>query len=632
MKSRKMMKSSAREAVNKHYFLYMIICIVVAFLGVENGQTINITKWYIDDPVYLEEEVEYADDIAMRKVGLVDVVATALKGNLEEGKKMSNDITKSAIESSEKKENNALGRSEGVFAKIVNDVTSGSFFVTIISAINSIVGSANITLAICVVLCLIGFLAFWFFIVDILKVVARRIFLEGTIYEKVPIQRFLFLIKAKKWSKVALTMFLTALFEALWAFTIVGAVIKRYSYFMVPFIVAENPDIAPLEAIRLSKRMMIGHKWECFVFEMSFIGWNILGILTMGASSVFYSNMYKLASFTEYYIKMRKIAKKEHVVGSELLNDKYLFEKASTSILQKKYSDIVVLMEESVQKNEKYDVKGDGIRGFLSRNLGVSFYGRQKEEEIERKEVNAIRINAYKDVIDRKSYPLRLFTIPERMTRQKVGALHYMRHYSVWSLIMMFFIFAIFGWVWEVGLHLVTTGDFVKRGVMHGPWLPIYGAGAVVILLLLYRLRQKPVLEVISIIVLCGVIEYFTGYYLEIKYNGMKWWDYSGYFLNLDGRICAEGLMVFGIGGASVVYFVAPMLDNYLKKIKYRIAIPTCVTLMGVFVTDMIISNNTPNMGKGVSHYSKELEGTDDIVIPQGFKLDNFTEEGHENR
>ena len=613
-----MMKSSARYAVNRHYFLYMIICIVVAFFGVENAQSFNIVKLYTGDTVFLQNDINEkndvdmplkynlvsADDISMRNVGLVDVLRAALEGNLEEGKEMSRDIRQTAITASEMKENNALGRSEGVFARIVNDITSGSIFVTIISAINSTVGSANITLAICVVLSLAAFLAFWFFIVDILKVVARRIFLEGNVYEKVPIQRFLFLLKSKRWAKVALTMLLTALFEALWSLTLIGIVIKRYSYFMVPFIVAENPDIAPLEAIRLSKRMMSGYKWNCFVFELSFAGWDLLGIITMGASSMFYTNMYKLAAFTEYYTAIREIAKKNNIVGSEYLNDKYLFRKAPQQILDNAYADIIEMMKE---EKEEPGIK-DGFRGFLFRNLGVSFYNRHEEEEIERQEINAVKINIYKYAIDKKAYPTRLFTIPERMSRTKFDALHYMRHYSVSSLIMMFFIFAIGGWGWEVGLHLVTDGEFVKRGVMHGPWLPIYGVGAVVILLLLYRLRQRPVIEFISIIVLCGVIEYFTGYYLEMKYGGMKWWDYRGYFLNLHGRICAEGLLVFGIGGVSIVYFVAPMLDNYLKKIKYRYVVPICVSLVSIFIADLIISYNAPNVGKGVAHYADMID------------------------
>lgn len=70
--------------------------------------------------------------------------------------------------------------------------------------------------------------------------------------------------------------------------TVIGGVIKRYAYYLVPFIVAENPDISAREAVALSQKMMYGRKWECFLFELSFIGWDILSILTLRISGVFF--------------------------------------------------------------------------------------------------------------------------------------------------------------------------------------------------------------------------------------------------------------------------------------------------------------------------------------------------------
>ena len=62
------------------------------------------------------------------------------------------------------------------------------------------------------------------------------------------------------------------LFHVLWSLTIIGGFIKYYSYYLVPFIVAENPGIKGCEAITLSRKMMNGHKWEAFVFDLSYIG------------------------------------------------------------------------------------------------------------------------------------------------------------------------------------------------------------------------------------------------------------------------------------------------------------------------------------------------------------------------
>lgn len=120
-------------------------------------------------------------------------------------------------------------------------------------------------------------------------------------YEKVTPQRILFFIRAGAWANVSLTMFMTYLFHALWSLTIVGGLIKRCSYYLVPYIAAEDPEIGWRDCMALSKRMMKGHKWECFVFEISFIGWYLLGILTMGLTDYFYTNLYKTAAMAEYF-------------------------------------------------------------------------------------------------------------------------------------------------------------------------------------------------------------------------------------------------------------------------------------------------------------------------------------------
>ena len=138
---------------------------------------------------------------------------------------------------------------------------------------------------------------------------------------------------------------------------------------------------------------------------------------------------------------------------------------------------------------------------------------------------------------------------------------------------------------------------------MHGPWLPIYGTGGVLVLIILNKFRDKPLLEFISIIIVCGIVEYFTSYYLEIAHNGEKWWDYSGYFLNLNGRICAEGLLVFGLGGMAAVYAIAPALDNLIKKVNTKLVITISIILVTAFTIDNIYSSKHPNMGDGITHY-----------------------------
>lgn len=599
MLTRKEMKQKARQSLRKHYLMFVTVCVAAAILGTEFSGSL--------DGIKIESREERSPEttvtgIVGRQPNLSDVVLDALQGNEEESRELSEELKEQAVQNTkEGRGSAALGRSRGVLAGFVNSVTSGSILVTLIAAVNSMVGSAGITVFLFIVLSLLLALGAWVFLFNMYTVVSRRIFLEGRVYEKLTIQRFAFLLRVKRWTKVSLTMALASLYQMLWALTIVGGIIKRYSYFLVPYIAAENPDISPKKAVNLSRKMMHGHKWECFVFELTYWGWDMLGSLTFGLTAIFYSNPYKTAAFSEFYVQMRDLAKEKKIEGCELLNDRYLFEKADEDVIFEAYGDsLASVWEEEEQEPEKLR----GVAGFLANVLGITVINRQDERAYEEYRNGQSKYQMIKAAVEGVVYPERLFPIPEAGKRQKLETLRYMRRYSVWSVILLFFAFSLMGWVWEVSLHLITDGVFVNRGVLHGPWLPIYGTGGVMILAVLNKFREKPLVEFLLTIVLCGCVEYFTSWFLEITHNGEKWWDYSGYFLNLNGRICAEGLLVFGLGGMAIVYVAAPLLDDLIRKIPYKILIPVCITLLAVFGADEVYSNRHPNTGKGITDYT----------------------------
>lgn len=175
------------------------------------------------------------------------------------------------------------------------------------------------------------------------------------------------------------------------------------------------------------------------------------------------------------------------------------------------------------------------------------------------------------------------------------------KEYSLISYILFFFTFSFVGWIWEVGLHLINDGVFVNRGTMHGPWIPIYGIGGVLILLLLKKYYNNPFKLFVASFILCGIVEYFFGWVLE-TFIHMRYWNYSGYFINIKGRVCLEGLIVFGLGGVGFTYIFAPILDNFYKKINDKFKKVLCTILISVFLVDLFISNFVyPNTGKGIS-------------------------------
>jgi uncharacterized membrane protein len=603
MKSRKDLKKLGRKSLKKHYVIFVAACLIAAFLGSEFTTSLDFSSAQRREETVQEFEKNLQGDFSSAVKTEVnssttwdDVLRTIAENDTEAGREMSEQIEEDEIREAESG-SPIFGRTRGVLSGLVNQLSSGSIIVTMVAAFASITGSDNLGILILILLGALGTFAFWFLVINMFQVVVRRIFMEGMIYDQVTSQRFTFLLRIKKWLKASWIMFVKYVYYTLWCVTIVGIAVKRYSYYLVPYIAAENPSMKANEAITLSRKMMDGHKWECFVFELSFIGWQILGIFTMGLFNVFYTNPYMVSAFTRYYAQLRAEAIEKKIPGSELLHDTYLYEKADPSLIAAKYPDVIQVMNAPEQKREKLT----GWRGFLANNFGILILRRQQDRAWEKHQAEYVRIHSMIDDVQLEAYPVRLYPIAEEERRMLVQSLNYMRHYSVWSLITIFLSMSFFGWLWEVGMHLVSYGEFVNRGALHGPWLPIYGTGAVLILTFLYRFRRNPALLFGTTVVLCGFLEYMTSLVMEIATGGTKWWDYSGYFLNLNGRICAEGLLVFGIGGLAITYMLAPIIDSLLAKVNEKRVMAVCSVLMVLFAADAVYSQFHPNAGKGVT-------------------------------
>lgn len=165
--------------------------------------------------------------------------------------------------------------------------------------------------------------------------------------------------------------------------------------------------------------------------------------------------------------------------------------------------------------------------------------------------------------------------------------------------VLLFFALAIGGWLWEVALFLFTEHAFVNRGVYRGPYLPVYGVGGLLLCILLRPLRRKP-LRVFGIsLLLCSVLEYLTSFFLERRW-GIRWWDYSGHFLNINGRICLLGAVIFGLGGTALVCLFLPLYGRLYRKIpdKWRRAL--CLLLLLAFTADAAYCAMRPNVGEGI--------------------------------
>ena len=397
-----------------------------------------------------------------------------------------------------------------------------SFVFGVLNAVNELVFKNKVTSGIIIFIGVLVRFLYWLFGSNVIKVGKTRFFLENRKYKKTRMKRLLFAYQDKKYKNIAKVMFKKCLYEFLWSFTIIGGIIKHYSYYFVPYIISENPDMKSDDVIRLSKNMTKDYRWKMFLLDLSFVPYYIFGICTFNIFNLLVTNPYKECSYTELYMNIRKNYITSKMLGYECLKE-----------------DL-----DGPQLNEEYPY----------------------DTKREKKKIEKIK-------------------------------------YNIWELILLFFAFAFIGYLWEVILHLFSDGVFVNRGSLYGPWLPIYGCGGVLTLVLLNKYRDNPTLVFFASVILCGIVEYFSSLFMELAFN-TRWWDYTGYFFNINGRVCLEGLLFFGFGCTASIYIVTPLLLDLFHKLDKNYVKFLTIILSILFLTDFVFYLTIgPNKGNGITSY-----------------------------
>ena len=602
------LKKGSRATLKKHYILILFAVLISTFIGSEFSSFTSGLSF--ENPYKIKQSIQYT--IFEDPVKLYDLINYMVDEKQHGYSVDMNAIIQQRLE--EERKNPALGRTEGFLSTLVNAVEGGQIWSDLVEAVFQTTGSKNVTIILLIIAASIIAFIYWFFVRNIFTVVLSRILLEARIYDEVPLRKLLFPLQAHRWLEISKIMFLTSFYQMLWTLTIIGGVIKYFSYAMVPYITAENPDLTPREAITLSRRMMDGNKLSLMKMWLSYAGWYIFGAIFLYLPCIFILAPYYMGAEAEFYVKVREQAIKNKIEGYEKLNDRYLYEKASPELLTDTYHDIAEDLRSQLVVNDLPELTG--IRAWLSRNLGVIIWNSPEEQAYENYQQHMQNLGFMDDMMEGKMYPTRLFPLYQAMIKEnsklaedspvnklrlKRIPVRYMRHYSLRNLFLIFIFLSIVGWFWEVIHHLMIAGTFSNRGSLNGPWIPIYGFGILMILTFLNRLRKNPLWLFLASIVLCGVLEYFSSYVMEITHNGTRWWDYSGYFLNLHGRICAEGLLVFGIGGVVFTYLVAPVFDEWLQRFPNSLLRIITVILLILFNFDLIYSSAHPNTGEGIT-------------------------------
>ena len=156
---------------------------------------------------------------------------------------------------------------------------------------------------------------------------------------------------------------------------------------------------------------------------------------------------------------------------------------------------------------------------------------------------------------------------------------------------LLFISYAFLGWCMEVTCKFIQYKKFINRGFLIGPYCPIYGWGALAITILLKRYMEDPLVLFVMSTIICSIIEYLTSYFMEKKYHA-RWWDYSNKKFNINGRICLETLIPFGILGVAIMYGTNPILFKLYNQIPQLVINILTVILFIGFIVDNIISSN----------------------------------------
>ena len=156
-------------------------------------------------------------------------------------------------------------------------------------------------------------------------------------------------------------------------------------------------------------------------------------------------------------------------------------------------------------------------------------------------------------------------------------------------LFLLFIAYAVLGWCMEVTCKLIQFHRFINRGFLIGPYCPIYGVGGVAITLLLDRYKADPTALFIMGMVICSILEYFTSWIMEKLFHA-RWWDYSSKRFNLNGRICLNTMVPFGLLGVAIMDGINPVFYSLVDRLSPTARHILCGVLAAGFLFDLVVS------------------------------------------
>lgn len=164
-----------------------------------------------------------------------------------------------------------------------------------------------------------------------------------------------------------------------------------------------------------------------------------------------------------------------------------------------------------------------------------------------------------------------------------------MRMYTVSQWMMFFYIYCFLGWIWECCYVSVNEKKLVNRGFLKGPFLPIYGSGALCMLIVTIPVRDNLVLMFLAGMIAPTLLEYVTGAVMERLFR-VRYWDYSDKFMNVNGYICLGSTVCWGVMTVILVKFGHQYVEKFVFAIDEAYTIMLVLVITPVLLIDFITS------------------------------------------
>lgn len=179
-------------------------------------------------------------------------------------------------------------------------------------------------------------------------------------------------------------------------------------------------------------------------------------------------------------------------------------------------------------------------------------------------------------------------------------------NYSVKELFILFMIYSFIGWIMEMIDQSIKEKKVINRGFLIGPYCPIYGFGAILMILLLDRYIDQPITLFFMSIIIFSILEYTTSYIMEKLFKA-RWWDYSNNKFNINGRVCLETMVPFGFAGLIAMYIVNPFFVRCLDRTPDLIITIAYITLSIILIIDLSLSTSVmANVTKTITKVKKD--------------------------